>query len=256
MNDITFFMLAHKRAKATDFALSTVRKSYPFNKIILFENGSNVLKDTCIKYNVEYHQQSVNFMSPLSGNPEGGIYAGMSKKTDFYLLYQQLKYVCEKASTKWLLFLEPDVVIRDTIKTFPNASVGCTFRPCNKYKNNSFEHTYINNYRKEKGMEIFESYQCGCSGGSILNREHLFAALSEANKHVDNVVFTNGSYNYREICHIDFYMSFLFIINGYKLEDWCEHYEDNKYNLKNFTKEQQYGRVFGAVVHDFKYFYD
>ena len=54
MNDITFFMFAYKREKATDFALSTVRKSYPFNKIILFENGSDVLKDICIKYNVEY----------------------------------------------------------------------------------------------------------------------------------------------------------------------------------------------------------
>ena len=254
MNDITFFMLAHKRVKATDFTLSTVRKFYPFNKIILFENGSDVLKDICIKYNVEYHQQNINFMSPLEALHRDG-YAGMSKKTDFALLFSQLKYICVKSTTKWLLFLEPDVVIRDKIKVFPKLSVGCTFLTCNTFKKGSAEYKYIDNYRKEKGIKLLESYQCGCSGGSIINKEHLLNSLDDANKHIDNVVFENGSWSHREICHIDFLLSFILIINGYELESWCEHYEDNIWAFKNY-KEEQYRRIFGAVVHDFKHFYN
>ena len=47
---ISFFMLAHGQYKATEKCLESIRKYYKNEKIIVFENATNILEDICTKY--------------------------------------------------------------------------------------------------------------------------------------------------------------------------------------------------------------
>jgi hypothetical protein len=243
MDDISFFMLAYKQKKATDFCLKTIRKYYKTNKIIVFENNSNILFETCNKYNATYIHQPINYMSKNNNSK----YAHMQSLNDFKLFINQHKIACEQTNTKWIVYLEPDVVLRSKITNFPKKSVGGHIHKFNIFVNRIKKD--IDNYRTDKNLPILDNYYYSCAGGCIINRKDLEEVINtDWAKCLNN---TLNNYPSRSFCQIrcgDVFISYLFLINGYSFEDWkdyCDPHTKDKYRL-----------AFAPVIHGFKYYYD
>ncbi len=242
-DDISFFMLAYGQLKATEKCLESVRKYYKRSKIIVFENYTNILNDICKKYDAIYIHQPVNY---LKQRPELGLnYVCMLDINDFKLFMNQ----CEKASsltnTKWLLYLEPDCILRRKIEYFPEKSIGGHLHTFNNFNQDIVQS--INYFRKNNKKN---SYIFSCAGGSILNRKHLLQ-VCKANweKYIEYAIQINKNTNYPcEIRCLDAALSYLFYIQEFEAEDWQELTETQHSNLYRATT--------AAIVHDFKYFYE
>jgi hypothetical protein len=244
MNDISFYMLAYKQKNATEYCLKSIRKYYPNNKIIVFENFSNILFEVCKKYNAIHYFQPINYLSKNNSS----IYAHMKLLDDFKLFINQLKKVCELVKTKWVMYLEPDVIIRGKIKKWPKYSVGGHHHNFNIFNNEIKD--YINKFRLEKNLEIFDKYYFNCAGGNIINKKDLSIVLnSNWKKYINYSINNYPKYNFCPIRCGDALLSYLFFINGFKIEDWEEYCEIHQ------TKDQ-YRLTFAPIVHGFKYYYD
>lgn len=234
-NTISFFMLAHKQPKAVEFSLKSIRKYYPDNKIIVFENGSHVLEKLVTVFDVEYIHQERNYMKMKHK------YAAMYSKNDFFLFFEQHKQVCERCDTKWVVFLEPDVIFRGRIEYFPNESAGSHLHVFNTF------HKEIQNNLQSQS-KIF-----GCAGGFIFNRLDMLYCMNNnpyesineiVQIHEDEEIGFRSELQCRDAC-----LSFILYKNGFSIEDWSEYCEIHE------TKDM-YRLTFAPIVHGFKYFYD
>lgn len=246
---ISFFMLGYGQPKATEKCLESVRKYYKNEKIIVFENSTNVLKDICVKYDAIHIHQPINYQKIRK---ELGInYACMLDINDFVIFMEQHKIACELTNTKWLLFLESDCLLRRKFEYFPNASIGGHMHSFNKFRKDVFDS--INYFRKNNHKN---KYISSFSGGSIVNRKDLLTVCqSNWKEHIKYAIEKNKEYNtinnIKTSCEIrcrDATLSYLFYINEFNIEDWHELTEVKHSNLYRATT--------AAMVHDFKYFYE
>lgn len=244
---ISFFILAHGRLNATNFTLSTVRKYYPDSKIIMFENETNILEDVAKSYKVEYHNQPINFMKP---DP---MYVYFSSRSDIYLFLSQIKYICENLDTKWIMYLEPDVVIRNPIEKMPKDSYGAGGGIHSFNTFNQIICKKINDMRIRYGQsdsKIMLSYTYACAGGNVLNREKLLNILIDANK-IDPLIdwiLSQNKNNVKDLYANDGLISFILLCFGHDIYDWDQYVE-----IEHSTN--QYRNIFAPVVHKFKHFY-
>lgn len=241
-NDIAFFISGHQNLKATDFCFKTVRKYYPTEKIFLFENGSTDLFSLKNKYNLIYHHCPENLMKY---GPKCKNWNYIHNQKDLGIFLIQLKYTCIHSEAKWILMLEPDVVIRKIIEYFPtqNAGAGCLLHKFNRFNKNTLD--LINQFRIKPISIGSDKNIYGCAGGSLLNREKLLASLDI--NYIPAKIFElpfKTSIQYQ-----DALISYLLICNDNNLEDWRELVEPK------YCKDQ-YRNTFAAVVHPFKYFYN
>lgn len=238
MEDVSFFMLAYSQPKATDECLKSVRKYYKTEKIVVFENGTNVLEDICIKHNAIYIHQSRNYQKPRPGL---GKYASMKDLNDFIIFMNQHKVACELTDTKWLVFLESDCLLRRRFEYFPKVSVGGHLHNINTFSKSTAG--CINRFRKGDHKE---EYVYSLSGGSVVNREDLMrVCLSDWKKHLLYAMDVNRK---SEIRCRDATLSYLFYINELEIEDWKE--------LTEIKWSDELRSLTAAMVHDFKYFYE
>ena len=240
---ISFFMLAHGQYKATEKCLESIRKYYKNEKIIVFENATNILEDICTKYNATYIYQPINYQKLRKGL--GLNYACMLDITDFKIFMEQHKIACELTDTKWLIYLEADCILRRKFEYFPTASIGGHLHSFNKFKKDVFDS--INYFRKKNYKN---EYIFSFSGGSIVNRKDLLKVYySNWEEYILYAIEKNKEYNIPcEIRCRDACLSYLFYINEFEAEDWHELTEVKHSNL--------YRATVAAIVHDFKYFYE
>lgn len=231
-------MYAHRNEVATDFALSTVRRNYPKNKMFLIESGSDMLAHLATRYECEYVHEPINLLAPKSND----IYAHFDNYEYMQKYREHLMYVCNNATTEWLLYLEPDVVIRNKITIFPRSSLGRIGGGGMKHNFNTYSQRMmdkINGLRKAGGFPELSDRRYGCAGGAMINRRALLDVLErDFIKEYD-----------REIMYEDTYVSFNLLAGGYEIVDWQELVEPKHC-------KDEYRNVFASVVHQFKYFYN
>tara|TARA_R100000700_G_C3176375_1_gene151329 strand:+ start:308 stop:1018 length:711 start_codon:yes stop_codon:yes gene_type:complete len=235
-------MLAHKLPKATEFCLRSVRKFYN-NKIIVFESGSNQLESICHKYDCQYFYEPINYQKIT---PESK-YVLMSDLEDFKILLNQLNTVCDLCESKWLVYLEPDIVIRNHIENVPeeNFAAGGNIHDFNTFE--PFETQTINKYRKEKKLPLKDKYVF--SAPMIYNRDILKKILKTDIEEKIQYALDNCPKNtFLELRALDAFMSFLFFINGYEIKDWDQ-------VVEIYHPENEHRLVFAPMVHQFKHFY-
>jgi hypothetical protein len=235
-------MFAHKQAKATEFCLRSVRRFYN-NKIIVFENGSSELESMCHKYNCEYLNEPINYQKIT---PESN-YVLMSSLNDFKILLNQFKQACEYCDTEWMIYLEPDIVIRNYIERLPDEkyAAGGNLHSFNRFQ--PFETQTINKYRKENSLPLKDEYIF--SAPMIYNRKILKTILeTEIEEKIEYALRNCPRNKLLEFRGLDAFMSFLFFINGYEIEDWDQ-------VVEIYHAEDEHRLVFAPMVHQFKYFY-
>tara|TARA_Y100000310_G_C20433671_1_gene692685 strand:+ start:77 stop:793 length:717 start_codon:yes stop_codon:yes gene_type:complete len=237
-------MLAHKQPKATDFCLGSVRKFYKDNKIIVFENGSNELRTICKKYNSEHVHQPINF----SKNNRQSKYAAMTDLKDFKILLEQYKYVCDNCDSNWLIYLESDIVFRNKIEKLPEENIAGAGHMHEFNIFDSYVTDLINARRKENGIKTNENYNyCGCIA---INKKILEKTIKKNWDNNINFFLKNCPRDkFLEIRCLDAFLSYLFLSEGYSLQDWDQFVEI--YHSKN----DEHRLVFAPIVHQFKHFY-
>jgi len=236
-------MFAHKQPKATDFCLDSVRKFYKDNKLIVFENGSRELKSICEKYNCEYLYEPINYQKLTSESK----YVLMSSLEDFKILLNQFKRACDYCNTEWMIYLEPDIIIRNQIKKLPNKkyAAGGNLHSFNTFE--PFEAQTINKYRKERNLPLRDGYIF--SAPMIYNWEILKKILARRwDREIEYVLNNCPRNRLLEFRGLDAFMSFLFFINGYEIEDWDQ-------VVEIYHAEDEHRLVFAPLVHQFKHFY-
>ena len=110
---------------------------------------------------------------------------------------------------------------------------------------------YINKFRS---CNKKTKYVYSLAGGFIANRMTLLSVLTnDWKKHITYALtnFQNDNpEGYNELSSGDAFLSYLFYINGYDIEDWNElaeiHLENQQYKIL-FTRI--------SIIHGFKYFY-
>jgi len=233
-NSISFFMLVHKNPKATEFCLQTVRKFYENNKIIMFENGSRLSEEIAKRFNVTYIHQPINYHKPRDTR-----WATFGDMNDVKLCLEQHKFAIKNVDTKWLIYLESDVIIRNKIKIFPNKSAGCHKHWFNKLPKELQDN--INKIKSDKNIPITDISRYGLAGGSIYNvKDFRFCLDSNWEEYIPEI--------FQHIRPMDILITYLFYRHNMELEDWqdyCElHVTKNEYRRNN-----------AAVVHGFKKYY-
>lgn len=271
-NTVSFFMLAHKQPRATDYCLKTVRDHYPTNKIIVFENGSNVLKNICKKHNAKYIYQPLNYQKPEKGK---SFYACMQTLEHFNIFINQHKHACEYLDTKWIIYLEADVIIKKRIEKFPQKSIGGHLHSFNEFNNEIT--AYINMFRKK---DLKKKYIFTCAGGSIINKSHLYTIVenNEWEKYIKYPLTQNKGKEIMSIRCRDAFLSYLFYIYGYETEEWSEYaemikiiYIDNEKHIVSayrridgkYIIEPDNGKFYvgqdrienAAIIHQYKKYY-
>lgn len=249
MDDISFFMLGYGQPKATDKCLESIRQCYPKEKIIVFENGTDVLKDVCKKHNAEYFHQHKNYQQYIRG--KGFKHVGMWSMNDFAMFIDQHQMVCELTNTKWLVYLESDCFLRRRFKYFPKASVGGIMHFFNVFRKDiqdSINHFRVDNQKRK--------YIFSFAGGSIVNRMDLLKVCeSDWRKHIQYAIDKNETYNSihnrKFVCDIrcrDAMLSYLFYVNELEIEDWEE--------VTEYKWDSEPKTIFAAMIHDYKRYYE
>ncbi len=235
--DVLFYMLCMGRRKAVDYSLHTVRMHYKDAPIIVFENGSSELKEVCDNHRASYVQQPLNYIKP-SGEQK---YAMIS---DFDILFEQMCRVSAMAheyNVKWVVYLEPDVILKRKVSVFPEADIGASLHAFNRFNSTTYE--FIQN--QDGSTKGFNRY--GFQGGAIVSLQAFTCVCSNVSVWQTATAHALAQSCDTGICCGDMFQSMVFLLLGFEIEDWKEHCE-----LHIHDEERVMG---AAVAHGFKKHY-
>ena len=242
MDQIGFFFLAYGQPKAVNETLTSVRKWYPSEQILLIENGTNCLEEIAEKHNCIYEKRQ-NYLVMDEIYP----YNRIKDEKNIKLFLDQFAFACHKLNCKWIMYLESDVLIRHPITIWPDDDIGIAgcLHEFNIFKPEIIE-AINSNLIENKLDEINIKNKEDCfslSGGSLINQELLSTVLKK------KIHFLVGIDKYRELYFQDVLISYIFRCNGYKFLD-CNDLCEEKH------ESNEYRRLMSAVVHSVKYFYE
>ena len=118
--DPVFLLVAHGQARAVAACLASVRRFYPDAVVLVRESGTAALAATAARFGCEY-AASRNLLRPGPRSPYAHFHAADDLR-DWLALFSD---AADRAGAgRWVVYLEPDVLVRGAIRRFPRGA-GC-----------------------------------------------------------------------------------------------------------------------------------
>jgi hypothetical protein len=240
--EIGFYALCSYQPQAWNYVFESVRKYYPNEPIILFNDGIDQYdySEIAKKYNCIYIKKDRNICL---------LWNNLEDAYEFLSRTSEACKILEKYNKEWIIHLHPDVICNGKISYYPpgylcGVSAGSNTGKSNNNFNNSPEWKNIETYiiNLHPNLEI---NGWGWCGGSIMN-------IPIFNKVYENVLKSDETYKLETLAKIykesvkyeDTMIPILFMINGFYYRIW----KDNP--------EYHRGEQKGAFLHGYKEHYD
>lgn len=236
-NNLGIFFSCYKENEAVRFCIDNIRDHYPQAPIYLASDGGYDFSDLCDG------NSSFTLYDDILGyvnNPE-------SKESDRLILccrefLDRLKDAADYCKTDYILYYEPDILLRGKIKTDPNSDLSGSF--ANEIHPNVL--SLIEKYNPNNTNRNF-----GACGGSLIKTSSLLRILEETNEALlKELIYTD-----KRISNCDYLLTVLFCIFGYQyLEnvDFVEANRNQSWELTNHSIVHQYHKHY-SENYDGKY---
>jgi hypothetical protein len=250
-----FYQSGHKLV-ACYKALEQLRKIYPDIPVMLYEDGSNILKPLAEEFNCTYKKTTIEGLNfTHSGRPVSDLKSNLAWLNR---IYEACTTILK--DTDWILHYEDDVWCKRQIQYLPKFDLSGANGPLyteelTNYLLNRFNETLsTRGHWSLKGT--LQSYQ-GC-GGTIFNREKFIIAYNKLNEIDWELIYKIDS---RPCEWSDASLSFVMQHAGFSCgmwEDWAQYNTKDQGNFWdkigwNIPMEEQPDVAF---IHSYKHFYN
>lgn len=233
-----------KSLEPIEFSLRQLRKFYPHHKVFVFELVSDKLEEICERYNCERIRRPENVYEFTTRYCRFIDFDAFTRRLD------DLVYCLEHGGdqVKWVLNMEPDVLIRGHIEEMPprmveitsenpvDIAIGGIMLDFNCFNKKCSAILDERNTSRRKNVHSF-------AGGSVASAKFLKTLK-------DNLRDARWLYDCMlpHSLHDDLFFSALAYWLGFEIHEWDQVMEVEH----TFDKKQ---RLLAPIVHGFKYFY-
>ena len=224
-NNLGIFFSCYKENEAVRFCIDNIRDHYPQAPIYLASDGGHDFSDLCDdNSNFTLYDDILGYVN----NPE-------SKESDRLIFcctefLNRLKDAADYCKTDYILYYEPDILLRGKIKTDPNSDLSGSF--ANEIHLNVL--SLIEKYNPGNTNRNF-----GACGGSLIKTPTLLRILEETNEDLlKELIYTD-----KRISNCDYLLTVLFCIFGYRYLENIDFVEANRnqgWELTNHSIVHQY----------------
>jgi hypothetical protein len=236
-NNLGIFFSCYKEKEAVRFCIDNIRDHYPQAPIYLASDGGYDFSHLCdANSNFTLYDDILGYVN----NPE-------SKEPDRLILccrefLDRLKDAADYCKTDYILYYEPDILLRGKIKADPNSDLSGSF--ANEIHPNVL--SLIEKYNPSNTNRNF-----GACGGSLIKTSSLLRILEETNEALlKELIYTD-----KRISNCDYLLTVLFCIFGYQyLEniDFVEANRNQSWESTNHSIVHQYHKHY-SENYDGKY---
>lgn len=227
------FHQAYKNKKATENVIKNFRIYYPNNPYFLFSDNGLDFSDLAKKYNCFYEFCDYNI-----GYDK---YTGFGKQGSLEWL-KRFNKTCLQLNTEYVIMLEDDVLIQNTIYIPEETEFYGLDVPGNKIPEN-----FINHFISKYSAKFYNNWY-GSGGGSIFrtktfieNYEKLIKIFEEEYDYVKNEFNIDFGW-------VDLFMTTFYYVCGKK-------YTVNPF-LTEVIKNPNWNNSYFSIVHHYKQFYE
>jgi len=225
-DNIGIFFSCYKEREAVRFCIDNIRDHYPQAPIYLASDGGYDFSDLCESTNTKFsmYDDVLGYVN----NPE--------LKDEDKLIFcckeflNRIKDATEYCKTEYILYYEPDILLRGKIKTNSESDLSGSF--ANRIHSNVL--SLIEKYNPGNTNNNF-----GACGGSLIKTSSLKRILENTNE----ALLKELIYIDKRISNCDYLLTVLFCIFGYKyLEniDFIEANRNQNWELTNHSIVHQY----------------
>jgi len=235
---LSVFHQCYKQRKATTEAIRSFREFYPTENYFLISDGGDDFSDIAAEFKCHYYHDPIN-LGYRDHTHSSGIY-GMTKD-EVLLWLSRFRLACELNSTKYILMMEDDVLIRGKIEMPEDTQFSGFGLPGNK-----FQPEFIN-YLKSKYDVKFNVDYYGTGGGSIFNAETFLKNYDK----VTQIFRSEFDFIKNNLCGnlgwVDVWMPVYYFLSG-------KEYTQNP-NLTEIPHNPAWESGNHSIVHQYKKFY-
>jgi len=224
-DNLGIFFSCYKENEAVRFCIDNIRDHYPQAPIYLASDGGYDFSDLCDdNSNFTLYADILGYVN----NPE-------SKELDKLILccrefLERLKHAVDYCKTDYILYYEPDILLRGKIRANSNSDLSGSFA-------NTIHHNVLSLIQKYNPANT--NYNFGACGGSLIRTSSLLRIL----KDTDDTLLKELIYNDKRISNCDYLLTVLFCIFGYQYLENIDFIEANRnpnWELTNHSIVHQY----------------
>jgi hypothetical protein len=210
-DNIGIFFSCYKEREAVSFCIDNIRNYYPQAPIYLASDGGYDFSDLCEQGNIKFsmYDDVLGYVN----NPES--------KEEEKLIFccreflSRIKDALEYCKTEYILYYEPDVLLRGKIKTNPNSDLSGSFA--------NIIHSNVISLI-EKYNPVNTNINFGACGGSLIKTSTLKRILENTN----DTLLKELIYTDKRISNCDYLLTVLFCIFGYQYLENIDFIEANR----------------------------
>ena len=233
--DPVFLLVAHGQPRAVAACLAHARRHYPSATILVHESGTAVLRAVAARFGCDY-TAGRNLLQPGPRSRYAHFHAA-ADLADWLGLF-------EAAARRggWVVYLEPDVLVRGALRAFPAAAAGGKAHAFNRLLGG--KRSWVAARRDRHGAAPRGDYHYATAGGCCLRagpcRAAVAAAVADA-----AALFAAGAGG---PWHGDELLSAVLLAEGFDVADWWELTEEEH-------ETDAFRRAAAPLLHNFKHFY-
>jgi len=238
-SDPVFLLVAHGQRAAVEACLASVRRFYPSATVLVRESGTRVLEASAARFACEYAAYP-NLLAPGPRSSYAHFHAAGDLAAWLRLFLDAAALV---RGDGWVVYLEPDVLVRGAIRAFPRgAGIGGYALACNVLTGGRA--AWVRARRGTVGAPDLSAAapRYGSAGGCCLHGGRAAVALGAA------LADIGGLFAAGDPWHGDEVLSAAFLAEGFAVVDWWSLTEERH-------ERDAYRRLAAPLVHDVKYFY-
>jgi hypothetical protein len=227
LNDdqIGIFLSCYKENEAVNFCINNIRDHYPHAPIYIASDGGYDFSNVCDSNSTFFMYEDI---LGYVNNPE-------SKEGDKLIFccrefLNRIKDAVEYCKTEYIVYYEPDILLRGKIRTDINSDLSGSFA-------NIIHHNVLSLIQKYNPANT--NYNFGACGGSLIRTSSLLRILRDT----DDVLLKELIYNDKRISNCDYLLTVLFCIFGYQYLENIDFIEANRnpnWELTNHSIVHQY----------------
>jgi len=227
LNDdqIGIFFSCYKENEAVSFCINNIRDHYPHAPIYIASDGGYDFSDVCGSNSTFFMYEDI---LGYVNNPE-------SKEEDKLIFccrefLNRIKDAVEYCKTEYIIYYEPDILLRGKIRTDINSDLSGSFA-------NIIHPNVLSLIQKYNPANT--NYNFGACGGSLIRTSSLLRILGDT----DDDLLKELIYNDKRISNCDYLLTVLFCIFGYQYSENIDFIEANRnpnWELTNHSIVHQY----------------
>jgi hypothetical protein len=233
--DPVFLLVAHGQPRAVAACLAHARRHYPSATILVHESGTAALRAVAARFGCDY-TAGRNLLKP---GPRSR-YAHFHDAADLADWLGLFEAAARRGG--WVVYLEPDVLVRGALRAFPAAAAGGKAHAFNRLLGG--KRSWVASRRDRHGAAPRGDYHYATAGGCCLRagpcRAAVAAAVADA-----AALFAAGAGG---PWHGDELLSAVLLAEGFDVADWWELTEEEH-------ETDAFRRAAAPLLHNFKHFY-